>query len=408
MSDTLPSERLHGLDALRGFALLLGVALHATMSYLPGAEFFWLAADSERSGVLAAGFHWVHSFRLSLFFLLAGFFGRLALHRLGSRRFVRDRCQRIVMPLLCLWFPVLMAIIAVLTWNAWLSNDGVMPELEPPAPLTLRNFPLTHLWFLYLLTLFYAAMLGLRAAFRISDRGGRRQVVVDGLVRRVAGPGAALLLALPTTLALMSLPVWWHWFGIPTPDRSLIPNLAAVVAYGLAFVAGWALHRQPPLLAALSRRWPLNLGIAIAASGICFQQLGLTPPSAPAGNDAATWLYAFAYAIAGWAWSLALIGLVLRYLAGYNPARRWLADASYWVFIVHLPLVMALQVLASRQQAPWWLEYPLLLAATLAVSLLSYTLLVRHSWLGAWLNGRRVPRPAATLAARSMAKPDAA
>lgn len=396
MTLTATSERLHGLDALRGFALLLGVALHAAMSYLPGAEYFWVVSDGDRSLALAGGFHWVHSFRMTLFFVLAGFFGRLALHRWGTRSFIRDRFKRIVLPLLSLWLPVLMAIVAVIAWNAWLKNGGVMPEPEPQPPLTVRNFPLTHLWFLYLLTLFYAAMLVSRAAFRALDRRGHLQAALDTIVRAIAGPWAPLVLALPAMLALMSLPVWWHWFGIPTPDMTLIPNMAACTAYGLAFLVGWALHRQPRLLAALPRRWPLNLAIAVIASGTCFHQLGLMPPPAPAGKDATTWLYAFAYVTAGWAWSLALIGLALRFLDGHSPVRRYLADASYWIYIVHLPLVMAAQVLASRYQAPWWIEYPLVLVAVLAVCLLSYQWLVRHSWIGGWLNGRRVPRARAS------------
>jgi glucan biosynthesis protein C len=393
MSLIAPSERLHGLDALRGFALLLGVALHATMSYLPGAEFFWLFNDSSRSMfVLPAGFHWVHSFRMTLFFVLAGFFGRLALQRLGTRSFMRDRYKRILLPLLSLWFPVLMAIIAVVTWCAWLKNGGVMPEPKPQPPLTVRNFPLTHLWFLYLLTIFYAVMLVVRTAFHAIDRAGRMQAMLDAVVRIIAGPWAPLVLALPAMLVLMSLPSWWHWFGIPTTDMTLIPNSATSVAYGLAFLGGWALHRQLALLTALSSRWPLNLVIALVASGTCFYQLGVIPPASPAGDDLATWIYAFAYTTASWAWSLTLIGLVLRFLNAHSPVRRYLADASYWIYIVHLPLVMAAQVIASRYQAPWWVEYPLVLAAALAVSILSYQLLVRRTWIGAWLNGRRMPR----------------
>lgn len=397
MTSTTLSERLHGLDALRGFALLLGVALHAAMSYLPGADVFWITSDSSPSMlVLPGGFHWIHTFRMTLFFMLAGFFGRLALHRLGFGAFVRDRFKRIVLPLLSLWFPVLMAIILVIAWNAWLNNGGVMPEPEPQPALTVRNFPLTHLWFLYLLTIFYAAMLLLRAAFRTIDRGGRAQAALDIFVRVIGGPWAPLVLALPAMLVLMSLPVWWHWFGTPTPDMTLIPNAAACVAYGLAFLGGWALHRQPVLLSALSRRWRLNLMIALAASGTCFYQLGAISPAAPAGDDLATWGYAYAYVTASWAWSLGLTGLALRFFDGHSPARRYLADASYWIYIVHLPLVMAAQVLASRYHAPWWLEYPLVLAGVLAVCLLTYQAFVRHGWIGAWLNGRRVPRRAAS------------
>lgn len=392
MNLPVTSERLHGLDAVRGFALLLGVALHAAMTYLPGAEFFWIVSDSDRSLALAGGFHWVHSFRMTLFFALAGFFGRLALQRRGAFGFVRDRAKRIVLPLLCLWWPVMMAIIAVVVWGAWLKNGGVMPPSEPQPPLTIRTFPLTHLWFLYLLAIFYAGMLLLRAAFHWTDRGNHAQALLDRLVRMISGPWAPAVLAIPATLALMALPVWWHWFGIPAPDMSLIPNLAATVAYGFAFLAGWALHRQPSLLAALPRRWPLNLVIAVAASSVCFSQLGLIPPPTPAGDDLATWAYAFAYATAGWGWSLAFIGLAMRFLDGESPVRRYLADASYWIYIVHLPLVMAGQVAASRLDAPWWIEYPLILSAVVAIALLSYKLMVRRTWIGIWLNGRRMPR----------------
>ncbi len=401
----LSNERLHGLDAVRGFALLLGVALHAAMSYLPCAELFWVVADGDRSQFLAGGFWWIHSFRMTLFFVLAGFFGRLALQRLGTRNFVRDRGKRIVLPLVSLWWPVLMAIVAVIVWNAWLKNGGTMPAQEPQPPLTMRNFPLTHLWFLYLLAIFYAAMLALRASLRMLDRGGHLQAALDRSVRAIGGPWAPLLLAVPAAIALVSLPIWWHWFGIPTPDTGLIPNPAACVAYGLAFLGGWALQRQPSLLAAQSRRWPLNLALAIAASGACLYLLKLMPTTAPAGDGRIAWGYAFAYAAAGWAWSLALIGLALRFLGGHSPVRRYLADASYWIYIVHLPLTMAVQVAASRYDAPWWVEYPVGLALVLMATLLSYQWLVRRTWIGAWLNGRRVPRPRA---AAGGAAPEAA
>ena len=38
-----PTERLHGLDAVRAIALLLGIVVHASMSWLPGAQYFWLS-----------------------------------------------------------------------------------------------------------------------------------------------------------------------------------------------------------------------------------------------------------------------------------------------------------------------------------------------------------------------------
>lgn len=113
-------ERLHGLDALRGFALLLGVALHASLSWLPGSEYYWIVSDTERSNALALWFYLIHLFRMPLFFLIAGYFGRMSLQRLGLRAFVSDRRKRILMPLLTFWPLVFTGIIIAVVWSAWI------------------------------------------------------------------------------------------------------------------------------------------------------------------------------------------------------------------------------------------------------------------------------------------------
>ena len=75
-----------------------------------------------------------------------------------------------------------------------------------------------------------------------------------------------------------------------------------------------------------------------------------------------------------------------------RTVRRYLADASYWIYLAHLPLVMALQVAMSRVQWPWFVEFALTLAVAMALLLISYDLFVRNGFIGAWLNGRRKPR----------------
>ena len=39
------SIRYHGLDALRGMAMLLGIVLHAALPYMPDVEGFWPVDD---------------------------------------------------------------------------------------------------------------------------------------------------------------------------------------------------------------------------------------------------------------------------------------------------------------------------------------------------------------------------
>ena len=56
---------------------------------------------------------------------------------------------------------------------------------------------------------------------------------------------------------------------------------------------------------------------------------------------------------------------------------------------MHLPLVMALQVALSDIALHGLVKLALILAISFAILLGTYQLLVRHTWIGGWLNGRR-------------------
>ena len=55
------------------------------------------------------------------------------------------------------------------------------------------------------------------------------------------------------------------------------------------------------------------------------------------------------YALAIWTSTFAVIGLALRFMSGFSPVRRYLADASYWLYLIHMPIVLALVALGASQ-----------------------------------------------------------
>jgi Acyltransferase family. len=85
------------------------------------------------------------------------------------------------------------------------------------------------------------------------------------------------------------------------------------------------------------------------------------------------------------------MGLCLKFLSGHSVVRRYLADASYWIYILHLPLVMLAQVWVQDMPGAWWVKLLGVTGGVFAVCLITYELLIRHSFMGRWLNGRRVP-----------------
>ena len=96
---SLASKRYHDLDALRAFAMLLGIGLHGFMSFVPFPLPIWSAQDvNQHEGYLFA-MHAIHGFRLQLFFLVSGFFTAMIWRQRGLRELIRHRAKRILLPL---------------------------------------------------------------------------------------------------------------------------------------------------------------------------------------------------------------------------------------------------------------------------------------------------------------------
>lgn len=315
-------------------------------------------------------------------------------HRRGARGFWVDRGKRILVPLVAGW-PVIAPLLGVIwVWGPRKSFGDAPPTLPiqlPPPPAAA--FQLTHLWFLYYLLILYALVTGVRTAAVALDRGGAIRRVVDTIVGRLVRSGAAaLVLPLPLIAAFLALPTWFMSFGIPTPDQSLIPQLVSLVGYGTAIAFGWLAHRQLDLLHTWARLWPIHLGGAVAATVACLSILGTLVPLVPAEPGRSTVTYAVCYGVAVWCWSFAWIGLAVRFMSRANGAVRHIADASYWIYLVHLPLVVAGQVLIAHLPWHWSVKFPLILGVSIALMLASYHYLVRPTFIGQILNGRRHPR----------------
>lgn len=406
-------ERWHALDAVRAGALLLGVVLHASMSFVPGQQ-IWAVHDQE-SPSLGVVFFVSHVFRMPLFFLMAGFFGRMALERRGLRGFVRDRLKRIALPLAAFWPLSFATLTALFIWGFVRQHGLEAAKAAPPPPAgsLVDTFPLTHLWFLYVLLGLYAAGLLVRAVVVTLDRRGWLRTGLDRLLRTlVTTLLAPLVLAAPTALALYLRPDWLAFFGVPTPDRGLVPNVPALAAYGTAFGFGWLLHRQPDLLRVWQRHWRAYLVAAVGLTAAYLWTTGLRvvldPAAQPATQDPTSRLaLALGYPLATWTWSLGLIGLAMRHLSARRPAIRYLADASYWIYLIHLPIVVALQVVLLPLSLPALVKFALVILLGFPIMPLSYHLAVRSTFIGGVLNGRRYPRRARALAADGALAPSA-
>jgi glucans biosynthesis protein C len=388
-------NRFHSMDALRAAALLAGIVLHATMSYLPGfGALHWPMADASTSNALGLTFFVIHIFRMALFFMIAGFFARLLHRRLGTGGLIRNRLRRIGLPLLAAMVLVLPFTFAAVIWAAVQVGAKGGPPPAAAAPVIGPAVPWAHLWFLYLLLALFALWLPLRGLLARVDHAGAWRAALGRVAARViASRLAPLLLAIPVAMALVSARWWISWMGIPVPAAGLVPNLPALLTFGVAFVLGWIMHREQSVLRSLADDWLVYLLAAVLSTVAALWLAGerihfsLRPMSA---NERV--MFAAAYSVALWGWCFACIGAAVRFLDQPSPRWRYLSDASYWMYLVHLPILWALQAWSFRWPLHWSVKFPLVIAVTVALLLASYHWMVRRTFVGVFLNGRRLPQ----------------
>jgi peptidoglycan/LPS O-acetylase OafA/YrhL len=237
------ADRLHALDGLRAFALILGILFHGAAGYVENfPELLWPMREPP-STVLAVLFFVSHMFRMSLFFLIAGFFGRMMIERRGTAGFVRDRARRILLPLAA-GLPVILLLFSLLGGLGFLLAGRSFAELLQMQQWQLdtsasgATFPWVHLWFLYYLSIFYTLALAVRLLAGMADRRGVLAGGVDAVVRFcLSGVWGAALVGLPLAAYFSTLDGWPPWTGLLTPV-TLLPQPASVFSYGIPFGLG--------------------------------------------------------------------------------------------------------------------------------------------------------------------------
>jgi peptidoglycan/LPS O-acetylase OafA/YrhL len=385
MSATAEVPRLHALDGLRAAMMLLGLVLHSAASYTATSlGEAWPYQDAATSTLFDFVVFIVHLFRMPAFFVIAGFFAALLYERQGSSGFLQHRARRILLPLVAAWIVTAPLIGAGFFFaNAQKSGWDAAVALSARASAdSTGGLSLMHLWFLYYLLIFYAVIALIVPIVRRAPKELRAAIDhAFGVV--VPGLTSVLLLSVITTLTLVPMKV-------PALETSVafLPAVRVLVAYFVFFGFGWLLfHRRERVPEFAVRPW-LYFGAAMGVS-FAYMAIVLNKSLAPevvhyggiATAGLATWLFIFAW-----------LGVFVRYFESPRPVQRYIADGSYWIYLIHLPFAIGIPALLAPLALPAILKFAITLAGTSLATVVSYHYLVRNTWIGVFLNGRRYPR----------------
>jgi glucans biosynthesis protein C len=231
-------QRYHAFDSLRAVMMLLGLVLHSAMGYVTfPTDRVWPFKDAHPSAFFDLLVMFIHSFRMPVFFVIAGFFAAFLYYTRGASSLFYNRARRIALPLACGWI-ILFPLIIVAAGLAQARSSVQIPV--DPNDLTLSRLlnHLMHLWFLYdLLILYGVALLVMPLVQRIPQKV--RDYILDGFSWVVPVIWGPVLFSLITVLTLYPMQEW----ALDTSD-SFLPPLRILTAYGVFFIFGWFLYTR--------------------------------------------------------------------------------------------------------------------------------------------------------------------
>lgn len=382
-------NRMHGIDVLRAGAIVLVVLLHSAHGYIPNQMpgLIWPVHDARPSLLVDGLFWWIEGMIMPLFLWMSGWFSWDLLASLGPDGFLRHRVKRILAPLAFASLCILPA--NFYAWAFGLVLDGrsswrKLRSLQFDPDIQNEIWGLSHLWyleyvFLYCLIAYAAVHIGRRYATPVAW-------AVRSVGRRVAAAPAILLtmMFVPATGILVVEPEVVIGF-----QHGFLPYPAKFLYSGLFFFGGlWmkAGGRQTidvlrgRAIASLIVTVPLYL-IMLTLTHRWFTSSGFAPIDGL--------VYAAVTSLFAWFTVFGFVGLCLRIDRPPHAAVRYVAEASFWIYLAHHPLVGLISSLLGPTTPAAGIKFVVVATVTLAVTLWTYHTFVRSTWIGELLNGRR-------------------
>lgn len=395
------SRRYYGLDALRGSMMMLGIVLHGSQWYIttPPAG-IPMPTDPSTSYLFDIIMHFIHSFRMPLFFVLAGFFTSLLVGKRDFKGTYLNRVQRILVPFIVAALTILpitgvfaisfMASARFGTFQFLITPEQleiIMGEMKQ-AGLPADQPSVGHLWFLYYLLYFYLLI-------PVCFLAGRWSLKLN-LGRFITSPFLCLALGAYTVATL------WHFRGGLLFEGFIFlkPHLPSLLYYGSFFFFGYVFHYHRAILETFQRSttWFAAASVILFPIAMYFTHLDLRAeasgeyhPHAVVSNAFLTWTLIYMF-----------IGMSMRYLDFKSPWIQYVSNSSYWVYLLHLPVIACIAWLLLPYALPAIVKFSIAVTGTTVICILSYHYLVQNSWIGKGLNGVKfdVPWPWRAIEAR--------
>lgn len=357
----LPARR-HDLDALRVWTTLGVFLFHAarvfdSQTWHVKNDVFPLAADIFVT--------LLNLWQMPLMFLLAGASSFFALQVRSGREYVKERCQRLLVPFV--W-----GVLLIIPPQVYIERIGTSPYRQSPLGFQgsflefyphfftqgvypRGNLTWNHLWFVIYLFTFSLFLLPLFLYFRGDGLRWLEKVADKFHVGR-----AIIWLALPIFLIDVLLgPIF------PGP-QDFVHDLANVLRSLLHMLYGYAIMASHRLQAAVDRNGPFALTTALLATGVLGTLLLLFDWPPP--GSLLFFVVRLAWALASWTWILTLLWCGRRYLNRERAYLRRASQIAYPFYIFHQTVIVIVAYFVVQWPSPVLVKFLAITGLSLPIS----------------------------------------
>jgi len=221
----------------------------------------------------------------------------------------------------------------------------------------------------------------------VGSVSGKSRSILSGILFRPRLPVLFIILC-----CIINLPTWGELIVNP-------------IGSGLYFVLGYSLYRNSWLSMFLKAHWRSYLlagfiGFTLYMILIVTESKNLATDiysdniTSAVGKDIPELMGLLQYLLkitCGVLFSYAFIGLSESRFGSYNAKLRFIADGAYWMYLIHLPIVTLITFAMLDLQIPVEIKFVIAVGLTSTICLGTYKYLVRSTFIGLLLNGKRHP-----------------
>ncbi len=184
-------------------------------------------------------------------------------------------------------------------------------------------------------------------------------------------------------------------FGSDTAP-GLVPWPPKLLYYTVFFGYGAVCFGQDQFEQKVGKFWPLCLAAAVPMFllGTYWLDVRKGIHAVGEGDFLLSHILCTGFTVAyTWLAIFGLIGLFRAFCSGETPWIRYLSDSSYWLYLMHVPIVIFLQVYVSDMAYPSFMKFSGICILSTALLLALYETMVRYTWIGFMLNGKKTRKP---------------